>query len=472
MNLKRITAFVCAIAAGVSVTSFAAETPEPNTNMLILEGGEAKPGETVRVYIMFENFAEGQHFNTMQLRFMIPEGLKYVKSTKGMMCGVNDDSITFIASSGVYELEMAKEIYAFADLKIPEDAVPGTSYELKWADTNDYKFMLSYVDFDEGEIEVDVGCNFVNGVINIVDNKKTGKTDHEIFYENPVSASDSSEISISVSDSITFSSENSRKAGFSFSFADSETDNSYFDYSALALSLPEGFSVDSVNLNGALSDNPDISLRYVTPGSDECSTIDSQAGSKSQDGYIVVSGTGLRDVCSTPDLFELILNTPDMSEYSESKIAFNALFGVYTGDPEVSEDGTMRQYVSFIEGNDSGKIYDSIETGCIKGVKGDVNLDGQVSQLDATAVLKETLSVSVTGRSVLKGLINTEASVDNPVKLSYYLGDVDLSDNGDRFAQLDATSIMKAVLAADVAGEKYITEEIWNRVLSDNNENK
>ena len=98
------------------------------------------------------------------------------------------------------------------------------------------------------------------------------------------------------------------------------------------------------------------------------------------------------------------------------------------------------------------------------GLKGDVNLDHKVSQLDATTMLKELLSVDTSDKSILADLINKEEAGESALELAYFLGDVDES-HGTEFTQIDATTLLKAILAADVAGKDEITDDIWNEIL-------
>ncbi|WP_044974474.1 hypothetical protein [Ruminococcus sp. HUN007] len=100
-------------------------------------------------------------------------------------------------------------------------------------------------------------------------------------------------------------------------------------------------------------------------------------------------------------------------------------------------------------------------------LRGDVNLDGKVTQIDATILLRDVLSVSVNGKSVLDDLISADAKKKYPnyVELSNKNGDIDNSDKGSKYRQTDATYILRALLETSLAGKDEIDDEIWGKVV-------
>ena len=100
------------------------------------------------------------------------------------------------------------------------------------------------------------------------------------------------------------------------------------------------------------------------------------------------------------------------------------------------------------------------------GVKGDVNLDGRVSQVDATIVLREILSLEVFKTSLLaENIDHHDGTADEAVALSHFLGNVNQSPNG-LFTQIDATSILRGILERDINNTGIVTEEIWKKVTN------
>lgn len=114
-------------------------------------------------------------------------------------------------------------------------------------------------------------------------------------------------------------------------------------------------------------------------------------------------------------------------------------------DPEVEAEAVQEESG---EASDGGYL------------KGDVNLDGKVTQVDATIILRESLSIAVSNESILDDLITEEGKTkypENYIEISRYNGDVDNSDNGLKFIQTDATFILRELL------ESSISDSTWNR---------
>ena len=88
-------------------------------------------------------------------------------------------------------------------------------------------------------------------------------------------------------------------------------------------------------------------------------------------------------------------------------------------------------------------------------LKGDFNLDGKVSQTDATFMLRYLLESSIADDktdvlyNLIKGTIREELKNESPEKifeLANASGDVDGSESGKSFKQTDATYILRALL--------------------------
>ena len=115
---------------------------------------------------------------------------------------------------------------------------------------------------------------------------------------------------------------------------------------------------------------------------------------------------------------------------------------------------------------DSAIVAETTETFDEDYLRGDVDLDGKVTQVDATIILRETLLVSVGGNSILGELITEEGKQKYPdtyIEMSHRNGDVDNSDNGSKFVQTDATFILRALLESSFSGENAISDSTWNR---------
>lgn len=99
-------------------------------------------------------------------------------------------------------------------------------------------------------------------------------------------------------------------------------------------------------------------------------------------------------------------------------------------------------------------------------LRGDVDLDGKVTQVDATIILRESLLESTGSNSILEELITEEGKKKFPdtyIEMSHRNGDVDQSDGGSKFVQTDATFILRALLESNISGESFISDSTWNR---------
>lgn len=99
-------------------------------------------------------------------------------------------------------------------------------------------------------------------------------------------------------------------------------------------------------------------------------------------------------------------------------------------------------------------------------LRGDVDLDGKVTQVDATIILRESLLESTGSNSILEELITEEGKKKFPdtyIEMSHRNGDVDQSDGGSKFVQTDATFILRVLLESNISGESFISDSTWNR---------
>ena len=104
------------------------------------------------------------------------------------------------------------------------------------------------------------------------------------------------------------------------------------------------------------------------------------------------------------------------------------------------------------------------------GLLGDFDLSHSVVQTDATFILREQLSTQVENKSIIEDVVlvdRAEAKAElgeYMVDFAKFLGDTDMDGEGK---QVDATFILRAILARDVSGatdKKRISEEIWKEV--------
>lgn len=240
------------------------------------------------------------------------------------------------------------------------------------------------------------------------------------------------------------------KAEFSVKLSDFDAEKDNFGYGLLGLTLPEGFSVDSVSVNSENYSADD----YLEPDSIFAQSLNNKTGFDATGGYIVLNGIDSSKFSSDEEICKITVNVPENSEKMANDIVIASAFARRNSDGKIQSFKTT-----------SGNLYNTFVATVFSGRRGDVNLDGAVNQLDATLVLKECLALGVRGESILADNINTDAAGSLSVELSNFLGDVDASDNGEKLEQLDATTILKAILEADLKDLKEIPEDIWAKYI-------
>ena len=247
----------------------------------------------------------------------------------------------------------------------------------------------------------------------------------------------------------------------SVKLSDFDPSKEYFEYAGFGLELPDGFTIVKDSVKTDLKSN----IEYFSADSLEAFAISSKTGYDPNGGFVIFRGVDTRNLSSNAEVFSFTLNISNSSEKFVNDISVGSVLGRISDKTVINDDGTIVPYISIINNGSGDKLYTETASEILMGLKGDVNLDHKVTQLDATTMLKELLSVDTSGKSVLTDLINKEEAGESALELAYFLGDVDES-HGTEFTQIDATNLLKAILAADVAGKDEITDDIWNGILN------
>ncbi len=243
---------------------------------------------------------------------------------------------------------------------------------------------------------------------------------------------------------------------------DFNAEKAYFDYAGFGFELPEGYTVDPESLSTDLKGN----IKYYAPDSLEALALSAKTGYAAKGGYVVFRGVETRNLASDAVLFTVKIKVSDTLDTCISKIGVSALYGRLTENSKLNADGTVEPHVAFIDNNAGDQLYTKETSTVSMGVKGDVNLDGKVTQVDATVILREILSLEVFKKSLLADNINLhDGTPEEGVALSHFLGNVNQSPNG-LFTQIDATSILRGILERDMNGDKIVTEQIWKKVTN------
>ncbi len=234
--------------------------------------------------------------------------------------------------------------------------------------------------------------------------------------------------------------------------SDFDAKDEYFDYAGLALKLPEGFKLKEVKKS-------DI-VKSVTPMSaTTAAVIQAKTGFKADTEYYMLAGIDTSKSGKNEELCTLVLTVPDNAK-TLNEVTAATLYGR-------SKDGK----VTLLDNGSEGTIYTVTTADVIKGVRGDFDLDGKVSQVDATFMLRYLLESSMAkdkdNADVVYDLIGKDLSEEfknlpkeTIFRLSQSLSDVDGSEGNKSFVQTDATFILRALLT-----NEEIDNAFWDKFI-------
>ena len=243
---------------------------------------------------------------------------------------------------------------------------------------------------------------------------------------------------------------------------DFNAEKAFFDYAGFGFELPEGFSIDPDSLTTDLKGN----IKYYAPDSIEALALAAKTNYTANGGYVVFRGVETRSLDPDAVLFTVKVKVADTLNVCVSNIGVSALYGRLTENSKFVEDGKVEPHVAFLDNKAGEQLYTKAESSVRMGVKGDVNLDGRVSQVDATIVLREILSLEVFKTSLLaENIDHHDGTAEEAVELSHFLGNVNQSPNG-LFTQIDATSILRAILERDLKNAEIVDEATWKKVTN------
>ena len=280
----------------------------------------------------------------------------------------------------------------------------------------------------------------------------------EQYDSDKIQLEDSASIDVEIPKKMIY--KGSESVEISVRLSDFDSLKEYFEYAGFGLELPDGFTLVKDSVKTELRSN----IEYFSADSLEAFAISSKTGYEPNGGFVVFRGIDTRNLSSDAEIFSFTLKINNSSEKYVNDISVGSVLGRISDKTIINDDGTIVPYISIINNGTEDKLYTETASKILMGLKGDVNLDHKVSQLDATTMLKELLSVDTSDKSILADLINKEEAGESALELAYFLGDVDES-HGTEFTQIDATTLLKAILAADVAGKDEITDDIWNEIL-------
>ena len=288
-------------------------------------------------------------------------------------------------------------------------------------------------------------------VIDAGDNLK-----QEILESGNIELPDSASIEYTIPEIMAFSDQGT--VDVTFDLTGFNASEEYFDYAGFGLTLPEGVTVVPGSVKTSLRGN----TVYIAPGSTEALALSVVTGLNPNGGYVAFRGVDTRELGQNDNLFTITLNISSDAKDKLHKISVASVYGRLTDKTEVTEDGVV-PHVVLIDNGAGDKKYNVTEADFFIGLRGDVDLDHNVTVLDATLLSREVLENGF-DNSILDGNINTEYG-EKSLKYSYFLGNVDESSE-ENFAPLDATYILRAVMEAGFAtADGSITKEIWDEII-------
>ena len=280
----------------------------------------------------------------------------------------------------------------------------------------------------------------------------TPQLDYESL-KNPLKLADGASIDIDVP-AVT-AAEGTKQVELKVNLKDFAPETDVFDYAAFGFNLPAGFTVADVKKSDKIASMKQMDAFTIA-------AIEAKTDFKSATGdYYALGGIDASSLSEDEELLTLVVNVPANAK-GESEVNVASIFG------RLSEGK-----IAVIDNGAGGKLYTSTNSGITVGetaesddiLKGDFNLDGKVSQTDATFMLRYLLESSFSDNktevlyNLIKGTIREELKNESQEKifeLANASADVDGSEEGKSFKQTDATYILRALLT-----DSKIDNDFW-----------
>ncbi|MBP1592893.1 MAG: hypothetical protein ILP22_12745 [Oscillospiraceae bacterium] len=466
-------------------------------NIILDQNVTGKPGETVRIdaSIIDNNVHK---VDTVQLRFNYDPRLtiEVVGDRRSPFHHQEYNSSCQIGTALVEEIDtiwLNENFSLYFLFTIPDDAEPGTVYDLTWEDIGQYEFNMFSTQIDEKH---NYDCNFINGsivvtapddplpvaepsplptanvtpsesVVQSILNTDPEKVKSPILDWNDKTVLENGDsIDVQINTQMAFTGD--KQMEFDVMLSDFSPTHEYFDYAGLVFYIPDGARVAEIKTYH------NCIVRKYNSDSTEALAFSEATGVKTQRHFYETkssvfefTGIDVSDKKKDIVLCTVVLYMPKNPRVV-NKAGVSAVFGRLTEKTKFYDDGSVQPYVSIIDNGNNDIAYSETEFSVLTGLKGDVDLDEKVTQVDATFILRELLYEALDNKSILEEMIKDnvsgELADEDYVSLSRYLGDVSHSPQ-KRFSQTDATFILRALLEADLSGQQKITPEIWNSVL-------
>ncbi|MBP0961768.1 MAG: hypothetical protein J5864_06455 [Oscillospiraceae bacterium] len=270
--------------------------------------------------------------------------------------------------------------------------------------------------------------------------------------KNPVKLAEGASIDIDVP-AVTAAS-GTKQVELKVKLKDFAPETDAFDYAAFGFNLPAGFTVADVKKSDKIASMKQMDALTIA-------AIEAKTDFKSATGdYYAIGGIDASKLGKDEEILTVVVNVPENAT-GKNDVKVASIFGKLV-DSKISIIDNGAGEKLYTANNSSITVADATVTTNI--LKGDFNLDGKVSQTDATFMLRYLLesSISDNKNEVLYNLIkdNISDNLKNESKekifeLAMQAADVDGTEEGKSFKQTDATYVLRAVVTGSKIDNDY-----------------
>ena len=270
--------------------------------------------------------------------------------------------------------------------------------------------------------------------------------------KNPVKLAEGASIDIDVP-AVTAAS-GTKQVELKVKLKDFAPETDAFDYAAFGFNLPAGFTVADVKKSDKIASMKQMDALTIA-------AIEAKTDFKSATGdYYAIGGIDASKLGKDEEILTVVVNVPENAT-GKNDVKVASIFGKLV-DSKISIIDNGAGGKLYTANNSSITVADATVTTNI--LKGDFNLDGKVSQTDATFMLRYLLESSISDNKteVLYNLIkdNISDNLKNESKekifeLAMQAADVDGTEEGKSFKQTDATYVLRAVVTGSKIDNDY-----------------
>ena len=270
--------------------------------------------------------------------------------------------------------------------------------------------------------------------------------------KNPVKLAEGASIDIDVP-AVTAAS-GTKQVELKVKLKDFAPETDAFDYAAFGFNLPAGFTVADVKKSDKIASMKQMDALTIA-------VIEAKTDFKSATGdYYAIGGIDASKLGKDEEILTVVVNVPENAT-GKNDVKVASIFGKLV-DSKISIIDNGAGEKLYTANNSSITVADATVTTNI--LKGDFNLDGKVSQTDATFMLRYLLESSISDNktevlyNLIKDNIRDELRNESKEKifeLAMQGADVDGTEEGKSFKQTDATYVLRAVVTGSKIDNDY-----------------